>query len=231
MVEVGTKMKSGAMLLSFIVLFSLAALFLVASPALAGQGCGSNWLGSDNNDQDFWVSKNQNLGSSGFGQEDQGPPAPPSSSEPNMSMPEPLPEPLAAENETDQNDNETALANNSNTSAPAQPQPLEVGGKWLIKLGNSTDRSIELNLFPSGRNIIAGGTLSMDGAVLTVAGTGSLDDRDLFLKVKTEVSKWGNQIDKRYDLDLAVENGLLSGTYKEYSGEKLDGEGKAYASR
>jgi hypothetical protein len=227
MVEVRTKMKSGAMLLSFIVLFSLAALFLVASPALAGQGCGSNWLGSENNDQDFWVSKNQNLGSSGFDADDKRPPAPPSSSGANMSMPEPL----AAENETDQNDNETALANNSNTSAPAQPQPLEVGGKWLIKLGNSTDRSIELNVFPSGRNIYAGGTLTMDGAVLTVTATGSLDDRDLFLKVKTEVSKWGNQIDKRYDLDLVVGNGSLSGTYKEYSGEKLDGEGKAYASR
>jgi hypothetical protein len=230
MVEVRTKMKSGAILLSFIVLFSLAALFLVASPALAGQGCGSNWLGSDNNDQDFWVSKNQNLGSSGFGQEDQGPPAPSSSSEPNMSMPEPLPKPLAAENEGDQNDTETALANNSNTSAPAEPQPLEVGGKWLIKLDNSTDRALDLIMIQNDKSIMASGNLIADGAEIAVTGHGSLDGGDLSLKVKTVVMEYGNQIDKRYDLDLAVGDGSLSGTYKEYSKEKPDGEGKAYAS-
>ncbi|MDM7913014.1 MAG: hypothetical protein QUS09_07945, partial [Methanotrichaceae archaeon] len=37
-------------------------LFFLAYPAFAGQGCGTNWLGSDVNDKDFWVSKNQNKG-------------------------------------------------------------------------------------------------------------------------------------------------------------------------
>jgi len=50
----------------------LLCLAAVTYPAAAGTGCGSNWLGSDSNDQDFWVSKNQNQGISG----------------PNMKMPD-----------------------------------------------------------------------------------------------------------------------------------------------
>lgn len=45
-----------------ILLCLTAWLFCLAYPALAGQGCGTNWLGSDANDKDFWVSKNQNKG-------------------------------------------------------------------------------------------------------------------------------------------------------------------------
>jgi hypothetical protein len=47
------------------ILLLLAALVLplcLSHPALSGQGCGTNWLGSDSNDPDFYVSKNQNLG-------------------------------------------------------------------------------------------------------------------------------------------------------------------------
>jgi len=242
MVEVRTKMKSGLMLLSFIVLFSLAALFLVASPALAGEGCGSNWLGSDNNDQDFWVSNNQNLGSSGSDSDatsskprippDERTIALPSSSGPNMSMPEPLPKPLDAENETAQNSgNETALNNSSSASAPRQPQPLDVEGKWLIKMDNSTDRSLDLILIQNEKSIMASGNLMTDGAEIPVTAHGSLEDKDLSLKVKTVVMEYGNQIDKRYDLELVVGNSSLSGKYKEYSGEKPAGEGRAYASQ
>ncbi len=50
-------MRSAAILLCLV-----AWLFFLAYPAFAGQGCGSNWLGSDANDKDFWVSKNQNKG-------------------------------------------------------------------------------------------------------------------------------------------------------------------------
>jgi hypothetical protein len=45
-----------------IILCLTAWLCSMAHPALAGQGCGSNWLGSDVNDKDFWVSNNQNKG-------------------------------------------------------------------------------------------------------------------------------------------------------------------------
>jgi len=238
-VEVGTKMKSDTMLLSFMVLFGLVALLLAASPASAGQGCGSNWLGSDTNDQDFWVSKNQNLGSIGADLDtasskprippDERPRTLPTSSGPNMSMPEPLPKPLVAENGTDlESSNETAL---NGTSAPPAPQALDVGGRWLIKLDNSTDRSLDLILIQNEKTIMTSGSLIENGAEIAVTGHGSLQDKDLSLKVKTVVSEWGNQIDKRYDLDLVVENESLSGKYKEYSGEKPAGEGSAYASR
>lgn len=46
-------------------LFCLALLFgPIISPALAGQGCGTNWMGDTSHDTDFWVSKNQNLATS-----------------------------------------------------------------------------------------------------------------------------------------------------------------------
>jgi hypothetical protein len=35
-------------------------------PSLAGTGCGSNWMGDTSGDTDFWVSNNQNLGTSGL---------------------------------------------------------------------------------------------------------------------------------------------------------------------
>jgi hypothetical protein len=246
MVEVRTKMKSRLMLPSFLVLLSLAALFLVAYPALAGEGCGSNWLGSDNNDQDFWVSKNQNLGSSVVALNepsskprippDERPQALPSSSGPNMSMPEPSPKPLVAKNETAknetaQNSSSAALNNSTNASArsPPTPQPLDVGGKWMVKLDNSTDRALDLIIIQDERDIMASGNLITDGAEIPVTGHGSLEDKDLSLKVKTVVREYGNQIDKRYDLDLAVGNGSLSGKYKEYSGDKPAGEGRANA--
>lgn len=44
----------------------LMALLLVGSPvALAGQGCGTNWMGDTTGDTDFYVSKNQNQASTG----------------------------------------------------------------------------------------------------------------------------------------------------------------------
>jgi len=43
----------------------IALLFLITYPALAGQGCGTNWMGDTSTDKDFWVSKNQNQGISG----------------------------------------------------------------------------------------------------------------------------------------------------------------------
>jgi hypothetical protein len=40
----------------------LVLLFSASAPALAGTGCGSNWMGDTSGDTDFWVSQNQNLG-------------------------------------------------------------------------------------------------------------------------------------------------------------------------
>ncbi|MFB3765111.1 MAG: hypothetical protein ACE14P_07665 [Methanotrichaceae archaeon] len=45
-----------------IILLLAVMLICLSHPALSGTQCGTNWLGSDSNDQDFYVSKNQNLG-------------------------------------------------------------------------------------------------------------------------------------------------------------------------
>lgn len=48
-----------------VMLFCLTLLLSqIISPALAGQGCGTNWMGDTSQDNDFWVSKNQNSGTS-----------------------------------------------------------------------------------------------------------------------------------------------------------------------
>jgi hypothetical protein len=67
-VEVQERMKLKRSIRSAAIILCLTAwLFSMAYPALAGQGCGSNWLGSDVNDKDFWVSQNQNKGVSSPG--------------------------------------------------------------------------------------------------------------------------------------------------------------------
>lgn len=43
---------------------STAMLYALSNTAFAGSGCGTNWMGDTSGDTDFYVSKNQNLGSS-----------------------------------------------------------------------------------------------------------------------------------------------------------------------
>jgi hypothetical protein len=63
MVEVLGKMKPKVPAVSIFCIIAL--LFLITYPALAGQGCGTNWMGDTSTDKDFWVSKNQKQGISG----------------------------------------------------------------------------------------------------------------------------------------------------------------------
>jgi len=54
------------MLLLSMALFSCftAMLYALSTVAFAGSGCGTNWMGDTSGDTDFYVSKNQNLGTS-----------------------------------------------------------------------------------------------------------------------------------------------------------------------
>ena len=66
MVEVLGKMKLKIRKIHAISLFCIIVLlFLITYPALAGQGCGTNWMGDTSSDKDFWVSKNQKQGITG----------------------------------------------------------------------------------------------------------------------------------------------------------------------
>jgi hypothetical protein len=56
-------MKCKSLSLTIALLLCLMAIpILLSSTALAGVGCGSNWMGDTTGDTDFWVSKNQNQG-------------------------------------------------------------------------------------------------------------------------------------------------------------------------
>ncbi len=59
-------MKCKILSLCIAVLFCMAALPFLLSIAALGQGCGSNPLGDTSGDTDFYVSKNQNQGTSGI---------------------------------------------------------------------------------------------------------------------------------------------------------------------
>jgi hypothetical protein len=53
--------RSSSLISALLVLLLLSSIH----PALAGSGCGSNWMGDTTGDTDFYVSKNQNLPTSG----------------------------------------------------------------------------------------------------------------------------------------------------------------------
>jgi len=54
-------MKLERSMIFAVMLFCLITLFCqIISPALAGVGCGTNWMGDTSGDTDFWVSKNTN---------------------------------------------------------------------------------------------------------------------------------------------------------------------------
>lgn len=50
---------------SFFLALLMALLFVGSPVALAGQGCGTNWMGDTTGDTDFYVSKNQNQATTG----------------------------------------------------------------------------------------------------------------------------------------------------------------------
>lgn len=75
MVEVWERMSLKRSIVFAGMLFCLTVLFCqIISPALAGQGCGTNWMGDTSQDTDFWVSKNQNTGTSSPTISDEGKP-------------------------------------------------------------------------------------------------------------------------------------------------------------
>ncbi len=58
-------MKYKILLFFTVMLFCMTALlYTLSSTALAGQGCGTNWMGDTTGDTDFYVSKNMNSGAS-----------------------------------------------------------------------------------------------------------------------------------------------------------------------
>ena len=153
---------------------------------------------------------------------------------PNMDMPEPNPMPLVKpSSNANQNLNQTGNTSSNQTQVielQQEAMPMDVSGKWLIKLDDVTDRSLDLILWSSGVTRVMGfGTLTEDGASNSITASGSVNALELILIAKLAAPEYANQKDKEYDLDLFMVNNTLSGTYVMKSGGQFLGKGNATA--
>ena len=155
-------------------------------------------------------------------------------SAPSMEVPATNPKPLVNTNSNpNQVLNQTSNASSIQTQVSQIQQgvqPMNVSGKWSIKFNDGTDRSLDLNLWPSGGNRIMGyGTLTEDGAKNSVTASGSLTAQELTLTAKSATPEYANQKYDVYDLDLLMKNNTLSGTYVLSSGGQSLGKGNVTA--
>src|SRR5512136_573006 len=192
---------SGQMRLRIILLLWLVILTFLPFNAIAGSGCGSNWLGSDINDPDFYVSRNQNLGASSLGtsttssNSNERSQARPSPSPVNMNMPPPNPKPLNSANTTASESIQVAALSNQE---PPKPELPDLNGKWSMRFDGVEGRSMDLILIQTGKTIMGSGTLNEGSDKLQLIASGSLGKNDLKLDAKTVVGDFVNKIDKRY---------------------------------
>ena len=149
---------------------------------------------------------------------------------PNMDMPKPNPKPPIMPNaDIDQTTNH-AGDNSTNTSQVVQMQqeikPLNVSGKWSIKLDGSSDGSLDLNLWSlSGVEILGSGTLTEGSIRNPVTASGSVSAQELTLTTRSAVPDF----DRQYFIDMYMVNNTLSGTYTMKSGVQSLGKGNATA--
>ena len=157
----------------------------------------------------------------------------PSMNVPNMDMPDPNPKPLVKPN-----DNPNQVLNQADSISSDQTQvaqmhqeggPMDVSGKWSIKLNDRTGTSLSLTLWSSGGTKIMGyGTLIESGAENSITARGSVTAQELTLTAMLAAPEYANQEFKEFYLDLFMLNNTLSGTYV-LSGGLSPGKGNATA--
>ncbi len=153
---------------------------------------------------------------------------------PNMDMPDPKPkQPVKPDNSADQILNQTGNMSNNQTQTiqiPQEDTPMDVSGRWSIKLDEGSGRSLDLNLWSSSGNRIMGyGTLNEGSAQHSVTASGSVIGQELILSTKSATPEYNSQETDEYDLDLVMVNNTLSGTYVLRSGEQSGVNGNATA--
>ena len=148
---------------------------------------------------------------------------------PNMDMPAPNPKPLVKPN----NNPSPALNQIGNISSnqTQEVKPMDLSGKWSIRFDNGTDRSLDLNLWPSigTAGIMGFGTFIEKGTQSSVTATGSVTAQELSLTVKSATPEYINKKYDECDLDLFMVNNTLSGTYVLMSGGQSLSQGNAKA--
>jgi hypothetical protein len=221
------------MQLRIILLLLIVLLTFLPINAIAGRGCGTNWLGDDTNDPDFWVSRNQNLGASTLetstissNSNDHTQPMP-NPSALSASMPAPNSKPQNPDTTTNGN---VQVAAPSNKDSP-KPELPDLNGKWSTEFDGVGGMSMELRVIQTGKTIMGYGTLKEGSDKLQLTASGSLENNDLNLDVKTVLGDFVNKIDKRYKLDLMLDNKTLSGSYDEYSGKTFVTKGNITLNR
>lgn len=149
-----------------------------------------------------------------------------------MRMPDSSPMPLA-QSATDQGASEAVEyeATSQTDSEPQEPEIMDVEGKWSIKLEDSGISINPLRLIQTGESVMGYGTYNEGSLKLQVSVEGSVGSNDMSLDVRTIISEYGNQIDKRITLDLIKVDRTVTGSYELYSGEDLIGIGNATASK
>lgn len=142
--------------------------------------------------------------------------AQPSMPVPNMDMPKPVIK-APATGQMDEKSNEQS-ADNSSSPAPNEADDA-ISGKWAIRFEDQRDRSLDMTLWSSGKDKIMGyGTLTKNGAEISMTASGSLRENELVMVVKSGQAELGSADYSEYDLDMLVENSTLSGTYTLSSG-------------
>ena len=155
-------------------------------------------------------------------------------SAPTMDVPAPSPKPLDKPNskpiQAINKTGNTSSTKDQVTQIQQEVQSMNVSGKWSIKFNDGTDKSLDLNLWPSGGNRIMGyGTLTEGGTKHSVTASGSSTAQELKLIAKSATPEYANQKYDEYDLDLLMVNNTLSGTYVLMSGGQSLGKGNATA--
>ncbi|MCJ7443737.1 MAG: hypothetical protein MUO26_04265 [Methanotrichaceae archaeon] len=151
---------------------------------------------------------------------------------PTMDMPKPNPKPPIVSNTNfNQTINLTGNISSNKTQMIQMQQevkPLNVSGKWSIKLSDITDSSLDLNLWSSsGSKLMGFGTLTEGSTTFSVTASGSVGAHELTLTTKSAVPDY----DREYDLHLFMVNNTLSGTYVLKSGGQSLGKGNATAAK
>jgi len=157
----------------------------------------------------------------------------PSMNVPNMDMPDPSPKPLVKPNDNPNQALNQADSISSDQTQVAQMQqesgPMDVSGKWSIKLNDRTGTSLSVTLWSSGGTKIMGyGTLIENGAENSITARGSVTAQELTLTAMLATPEYANQKFDECYFDLFMLNNTLSGTYV-LSGGLSPGKGNATA--
>ncbi len=125
-------------------------------------------------------------------------------------------------------DNDKAEAK---TSKEPAAKVLEVSGNWLVRLENLTGDTLNLILIQTGERLQGYGSLAENGAQIPATIVGSVTDDAANLDIKLVKDGTINNEARQYKLDMAMEDGELSGSYEYYLSDELAGEGNATATR